>query len=357
MNLKLNKLMMILLAFVMMASVLVGCSSVEPTSETEEVVEADTNEETTEETVEKIKVAVSIVPQKTFVEAVAGDLVDVVVMIPSGSSPANYEPTPKELISLSESKLYFAIGVPTEEANIEPNILEGSDLEVVELHEIVAEEYETRFFGAEEEHDHEGEEADHEEGHDHETEKADHEEEHDHDHEADKTDHEDEHDHDHTGRDPHIWLSPKRVVVMVETIRDHLSEVDPANAETYATNAAEYIEELEAIDAELTEKFAISESIDFIVFHPSFGYFADDYGLKMLSIEEEGKEATAEGIQMVIDFANEKDIKVVFYQAEFDSSQAKTIADEIGGKVVEVMPLSPNYIENLRTMAEAFLQE
>lgn len=272
---------------------------------------------------DKIKVAVSIVPQKAFVEAVAGDLVDVVVIIPPGSSPANYQPTPKEMIELAESEIYFSIGVNAEEVNILPNIVKDTNLKVVSLHESVSAVYPDRYF--EDEHD--------------------------------EDEHEDHEDHDHEGRDPHIWLSPKRVIIIIEEIRDQLILIDSANETTYTENAELFIEELLSLDKQLTDSFDGNDEIEFIIMHPSLGYFADDYNLHMHAIEQDGKSATAEGIQSIIDIAKDEQIKVIFYQAEFDSSQAKTIADEIDGKVVEIAPLSEDYLNNMKKMAQAFLEE
>lgn len=274
----------------------------------------------------RLKVAVSIVPQKTFVEKIAGDLAEVTVMIPPGNSPANYQPTPKEMKDFSDAQLYFAIGVPAEEANIRPKISElNENMKVVNLAEKVAEVYPDRFFQAENEEEHEGNAKE-------ETEKE----------------------HEHQGRDPHIWLSPKRVIVMVEEMRDALIQLDSENKSVYEENAQNYIQELETLDKEIQKTLQGVDSPSFIIYHPSFGYFAEDYGLNMVAIEENGKTATAQGIKEVVDFANEKEIKVIFYQEEFDSNQAETVAKEIGGETLKVAPLAPNYIENMMEISKVF---
>jgi zinc transport system substrate-binding protein len=274
---------------------------------------------------DNLKVAVSIVPQETFVKAVAGDLVDVVVLIPPGNSPANYQPTPKEMEEFNASQVYFHIDVPAEE-----HILESvpSDIKLIDLAEYVDEMYPARYF--EEEHEDEHEEEEHEEDN-----------------------HEEEgHDHDHSGRDPHIWLSPKRVIKMVEVIRDELILLDPDNKEVYEKNAKSYIMELEGLDKELTEIFNGLDNKAFIMYHPSFGYFADDYGLEMHAIESEGKKATIQELEEVIHIATDENIKYVFYQEEFDSSQAEIVAKEIEGETIKVAPLSGDYINNLKSIAE-----
>ncbi len=251
----------------------------------------------------RITVAVSIVPQETFVKAVAGDLVDVTVMIPPGNSPANYQPTPKQMIKFSQSKIYFSIGVPTEEVNIMPTIKDfNNNIKVISLADKVGEVYPYRNSGE--------------------------------------------------GRDPHIWLSPKRVKVMIELIRDELIKLDPDNRSTYEKNANEYIEKLNRVDNEIKAILDGFEQQSFIIYHPSFGYFADDYGLNMITVEEEGKEATVKRLQEVIDYAKKENIKIIFFQEEFDSQQAETIAKEIGGAAIKVSPLALNYIENLEFIAQ-----
>jgi zinc transport system substrate-binding protein len=277
-----------------------------------------------EEEENKASVAVSIVPQRDFVNAVAKDLVDVTVMIPPGFSETNYQPTPKELQALSDADIYFAIGVPAEEANILPRLTEfNKEVTVVNLWSEVAEVYPAREFDSDHGHGHEDE---------------------------------DDHGHSHEGIDPHIWLSPKRVVVMIQVIVEELSLVYPEHADAFKKNGDEYIVELEKLDLQIKDALAEYEDEPFIIYHPAFGYFADDYHLEMIAIEEDGKEASAKRIQEVIDLAKENDIKFVFYQEEFDSSQAETIAKEIGGATVKVAPLSEQYIENLQSIVEAFTE-
>jgi zinc transport system substrate-binding protein len=285
--------------------------------------EAKESENTEIDTIKnQIIVAVSIVPQETFVKEVAGDLVDVVTMIPPGYSPANYQPTPMQMTKLSKAKVYFSIGVPTENINILPKIDDfNKDIKVVPLADIVGKVYPHRYF-----EDVEGNE------HYHEYEKK----------------------HDHSGRDPHIWLSPKRVKVMIDAIKNELINIDPENAKVYTENAAAYLDKLDQVDNDIKEVLSELDGQSFIIYHPSFGYFADDYGLKMVTIEEEGKEATTRRLQDVIDFAKQEKIKFIFYQEEFDSQQAETIAKEIEGATIKVAPLAPNYIENLRYIASKF---
>ncbi len=260
------------------------------------------NEATTTTAKEKPIVAVSIVPQKTFVEAVCGDMAEVIAMVPPGNSPANYEPTPKEMEQFSKAKLYFAIGVPTEEANIMPKAKEINEMKIIKLQEEVAKAYPDRELAP-------------------------------------------------GKRDPHIWLSPRRAVVMVQSIAQEMGELDSANKEKYEENAQKYIAELEDLDKQLETALKDVENNKFIVFHPAFGYLADDYNLQMYALEQDGKEATPQRLEEMVDLAKQEKIKAIFYQAEVSSKQAEAFAEEIGGKTIQLAPLAPNYIDNLKKMA------
>lgn len=304
---------------------LAGCS----TTESNEGVEVDGQTDS-----QTFQVAVSIVPQATIVEAIAGDFVDVVTMIPPGNSPANYAPTQKEMAQLSESEIYFAIGVPTEVANILPLLeSEGYDVEVLHLDERVDAVYPARHFGEmEDDHDHEAEES-HEDDHDH-----------------DEVVHEEAHDHEEASRDPHIWLSAKRIQLMAEEMAAALIKLDPEHEAEYAHNLEAFLVTLKTTNDELETMLAHMAGETFLIYHPSLGYFADEYGLKMLALENDGKSATVQGMATVIDFARDHHIKTVFYQAEFDAKQAQLLAEEIGGEAVQLNPLSKELVSNLKEM-------
>lgn len=255
-----------------------------------------------------LTVAVGIVPEASFVEAVAGDLVNVVTLVPPGCSPANYQPTTSEMQALSDAEIYFTLQMPTEQANILPKVSDfNSGIEIVDLRDAVLAVYPLLNTDGEEIESTEGESV-----------------------------------------DPHVWLSPKNAIVIVQTIADKLSAADEANKDTYQTNAARYIAELKALDSEIKDTVATLDCKSFLIYHAAYGYFAHDYGLTMTAIEIGGKQATAEELQSVIDYALANNIKTVFYQEEFDDSQAETVAEGIGGAVEKVAPLNPDYIQGLQ---------
>jgi zinc transport system substrate-binding protein len=257
---------------------------------------------------EKLCVAVSIVPQATFVKAVAGELVDVVTIIPPGANPENYAPTPQTMEQLSATKIYFAIGVPAEDNGVLSRLEQiNSQMKLVNLSTQVDQIYPAREISPGE-------------------------------------------------KDPHRWLSPKRVIEMVKIISVELAAIDPQNAVKYLQNAQAYQTELEKLHTDIAASLEGLSGQSFVVYHPAMGYFADDYNLKMIALEEEGKEATAKHLQTVIDQAKKENIKVIFYQAEMDSKQAQTFAREMGGQAELIAPLAPDYIDNLRKTAQTFSQ-
>lgn len=249
---------------------------------------------------DKNTIAVSIVPQATFVEKVCGDKFDIVTMIPPGASAETYEPTIAEISQLENASIYFAIGVSAEKNIILPTIKDKE--KIIELHTEAEKVYPPVEINGQ--------------------------------------------------RDPHLWLSPKRVIVMVKSIADALAKIDPENEDFYKTNALNYCNQLESTDKEIKQLLSNIKNPKFIAFHPAFGYFADDYSLTQFALEEDGKEADAKHLSKMIDLAKKDGIKVIFYQAELSDRQAQAFAEELGGKAVCLEPLSPDYTQNLLTMAK-----
>ncbi len=273
---------------------------------------------------EKLDVVVSILPQKAFVNAIGGDFVNVKELIPPGGSPATYEPKPSDLALVEKADIYFRIGhIPFEKSHVDKFVGLNPDMKVVDTSVNV----QLRHFGEHEEHTHE-----HEEGEEM--------------HES----HEEE-GHDHEGVDPHIWLSPMQVKKQVDIIAQTLSQEDPANANTYSSNAEKFKKELDDLHSEIESEFDELKTDKLMVFHPAWGYFADEYGLEQIAIEQSGKEPTAQELQHIVEEAKEEEIKVIFIQSQFNKEIAESVAEEVGAVVVSIDPLSEDYINNLRNVA------
>ncbi len=162
-------------------------------------------------------------------------------------------------------------------------------------------------------------------------------------------DHDDEH--DHGGNDPHTWLSPVNGHIMVENLLAGLIEFDPDNEEYYRDNAEDYLEKLDALHLSIEDALHPHHGRRFLIYHPSMGYFAHEYGLVEVSVEKEGHEPGVSGLIAVIEQAKEDNIHVVFVSPQFDESNAQTIADEIDGEVITLNPLAEAYLDNLEDIS------
>ena len=129
---------------------------------------------------------------------------------------------------------------------------------------------------------------------------------------------------------------------------------DPGNRAFYETNYKHFINDLVDLDAELRQIFIDRKGASFLVFHPSWGYFADAYELQQVAIEIEGKDPKPAQLQALITQAKEKEIKAVFVQPQFSSKSAEIIAKAIGGMVIPADPLSADWAANLRSQARQF---
>ncbi len=252
-----------------------------------------------------IPVFVSILPQKYFVERIGGDHVKVEVMVKPGESPATFNPNPKKMSLLSHAKLYFSIGVPFETIWIDRIQSIHPNMQLVPLHTI--------YKNSETEHD----------SH-----------------------------HSHSSRDPHIWTSPARVKVMAQKIKDTLSSIRPEQAKYFKANLQVFSNDLDALDRDIRSILAKNENRRFMVFHPAWSYFAKDYDLEQISIEEEGKEPGPRALQKIIQKGKSLGIKVIFVQKQFSLSIAENIAKMIGATVHEMDPLAEDYLENMRRTAK-----
>lgn len=253
-----------------------------------------------------LPVFVSILPQKYFVERVGGEQVVVSVMVGPGQSPATYEPTPRQMTALSRARLYFSIGVAFEDTWMKRIQAANPALRVVPMQRGIELLPLTGPGG------------------------------------------------EPAGTDPHIWISPLRVKIMAASIRDALIETDPAHRGDYESNYRAFITELDALDRNIRAILVPAKGKPFLVFHPSWGYFAKDYALRQIPIEAEGKEPGAKALARVIDLGKREGVKVIFVQTQFSRRTAETVAAAIGARVVGVDPLAENYPQNLLRVAHEF---
>lgn len=274
----------------------------------------------------KLNLTVSILPQKYFVEKIGGELVTVNVMVGAGVSAETYEPLAQQLANLSKSSAYISIGVPFEQAWLEKIKSANPDISIVNSSEGIDK---IPMIG----HDH------HDHGHDDE-------------HSHQKDDHEEEKE----SLDPHVWLSPQLAKIQAQNIYQELVKLDAKNEAIYQQNLAKFLTEIDELDKQITEKFASINQRKFLIYHPAWAYFAQDYDLQQTSIELEGQEATSGELADLITQAKEDNIRVVFADSQFPSKTVDTFAREINGEVILLNPLAENWSENLLQVTDKLAQ-
>lgn len=285
----------------------------------------------------KEQITVSILPQKYFVEKIVGDKFDVNVMVQPGFSPATYEPKSSQMRDLMNSKIYFSIDVPFEKVWLEKFKQNAKNTLFVDSDEGI-EKLAMAKHTHHEEDAHKHDEHKHKDRHDR------------HDgHEHAKDSHEE---HNHEGLDPHIWLDPILVKVQAKNILETIVKIDASNENFYKTNYENFLNELDNLNGKIEEILKDSKDKAFMVFHPSWGYFAKRYDLEQIAIEVEGKEPKPNELVEMIEDAKKHNIKVVFVAPQFSSKSAKTISKSLNANVVTINPLSLKWDEELINTAK-----
>jgi len=258
---------------------------------------------------EKLMISVSIAPQRYFVERIGGEYVDINVMVPAGADPHSFEPKPSQMKKISKSEIYFATGIDFEKSWLERFSAANKKLRIVHtdsgINKLTISE---------------------------------------------NTHHASVH--NESEADPHVWLSPRLVLYQSEIIMKSLKSADPAHGDIYQRNFNSFRQEIIEMDNSFKKMFLEIKNKKFIVLHPSWGYFAKEYGLEQIPIETEGKEPKPAELGEIIKIAISQKIKVVFVQPQFSPKAAKTISEAIGGSVIPLDPLSENWEKNIQSAAK-----
>ncbi len=247
---------------------------------------------------------VSIAPQRYLVQSIAGSRIRVEVLVQPGQDPHTFEPTPKQMTQLTRGKLYFRIGIAFEQSLIPRIRSSNPQLKIIDAQA-----------GIELREIEEGE------------------------------------DHNKHGLDPHTWLSPLLAKRQAQTIRDALVEADPDRSGVYEAGYQSLAAELDSLHEEIATALAPYRGEEIFVYHPAYGYFTDEYGLRQVAVETGGSEPSARQLARLIERARQRKIRIVFVQPQFSRTGAEAVAEAIGGVVVPLDPLAEDYVENLREMA------
>lgn len=274
---------------------------------------------TTEQANGKPLVSVTIEPQRYFVEAIAGDLVEVNTIVPQGNSPETYDPTPMQMKKIAESKAYLRIGYIGFELTWADKIVKSAKhLKVYDTSKGIAlitagDEYHVDCTCSA---------------------------------------------HHSSDVEPHVWTSTANAKHIAKNTYDALVEIDSINATTYSENYQKLLQEISATDSIINNMFAENKvQQTFVIYHPTLSYFAKDYKLKQIAIEESGKEPSPAHLKKLIEECTATEVKTIFVQPEFDKKNAESISKQTKTKIVEINPLSYNWHQEMISIAKTLTEQ
>jgi zinc transport system substrate-binding protein len=271
---------------------------------------------------EPLRVMVSILPQAYFVEKIGGDLVEPSVMVQPGASPATYEPKPRQMARLSKSSLYLAIGVPFERTWLPRFASANPDMRIVQTDRAVGKipmDHGRHILDVR----HKAADA------------------------QSRTE----------SLDPHIWLSPKRVSQLARSAATAMQAVDPANADHYTAGLKAFQQEIQELHDQLQAIFQGHHGQAFLVNHPSWGYLANDYGLRQVPLEYQGKPPSPSRMKKIIQWGRLHEIESILVQPQFSGKQARVVAEAIGARLAKADPLARDWASNLQRVAEVIASD
>ena len=270
---------------------------------------------------DKPGIVVTIEPQRYFAEKIAGEHFAVYAVVPAGQSPETYDPAPHEMIRIAQSKAYLQIGqIGFEQAWIQTIRKNNPHLKFFDLSEGI------RWIGEDDDsHEEEEEEGAH-------------------------------HHHHHGGIDPHIWSATGTAKIIAHNTLLAFLDLDPENKSAYRENYEQLIEEIDETALLLHAMLDTLTCRTFVIYHPALTYFADEFSLKQLAIESDGKEPSVASLKALIDETRHTQVKVVFVQQEFDRKHAGQVATEIGARLVVINPLDRNWNEQMIHIASELIK-
>ena len=242
------------------------------------------------------KITVSIEPLRYLTEQIVGDRFEVVTMVPKGSSPETYEPTARQMADLSESILYIKVGELGFERTWMPRLTSNAPhITVVNSSEGIT---------------------------------------------------------SHIGDDPHSWMSARNAIIMAHNIYEAVKRIDVKDSVFFRQRLDSLCNVIHATDKYIRQTTAQAHCKSFIIYHPALTYFASDYGLEQLALEEHGREPSAAELEQIISTARAKGVKTMFVQREFANRNVDIITNTIGARKVEINPLGYDWNKEMRRIAE-----
>lgn len=242
-------------------------------------------------------ITVTIEPLRYFAEQLVGDRAEVTTLVPKGSSPETYEPTAQQMVALGNSMMFIKVGDLGFERTWVAKLGDLADgIEIVDTSEGIA-TVESTSRGV---------------------------------------------------TDQHTWMSCANALVIVKNIYNSLRKADPENASFYEGRYNALVAKIEKLNAELTESLNTVEGSSFIIYHPALTYFAKEYGLHQLAVEEDGREPSAASLAKVIDEAKAEGVRLMLVQQEFDRRNAEIVAKALNIGMTTINPLSYEWEKEMR---------
>jgi zinc transport system substrate-binding protein len=284
----------------------------------------DDSQNSVQDSAQETIVAVSILPQSYFVNRISGGTVKPLVLVGHGQDPHSYEPTPRQMMGLSKASVWilsgmlFEVNFVPKVKNLYPNLplvdgTKGVKVRYMEEHGHAHDEY-----------------ADHA-GHANTAP------------EAMEIDH-------------HTWLGKEPAKILARHVCETLKIINPASADLYQNNYEALISDIDEEFDRLTIALAPLKGSSVFVYHPSFGYFFDEFGIVQEAVESGGKEPSPRQITELMAKAQAEGVSVIFVQAEFPADTAKTIAASLGVEVFPLDALAEDWLANIRFMGDSLLQ-
>ncbi|HEU4963616.1 MAG TPA: metal ABC transporter substrate-binding protein [Bacilli bacterium] len=249
----------------------------------------------------RLRIVTTFYPMYEFTKQVAGDYADVDVLVPAGTEPHDWEPTPRDVAKVADADVLVYNGAGFESwvdsviASVDSPTLQAVEASHgVNLLEGFPEEEEGHF-----------------------------------------------HRHEEHVLDPHIWLDPVLAQHEVQTIAEALVQADPAHAEAYRQNAASYVKNLQQLDRSYREGLQQLDRREFVTNHTAFTYLAARYDLEQVPISgiTPEQEPSAAELAEIVKFAEAHDVQTIFFETLASPKVAETVAREIGAETAVLNPL------------------
>ncbi len=250
-------------------------------------------------------VLVSIAPYQHFAEKIGGEEIAVQSIVPQTANAHVFEPTPRQREALKEARIWFRIGEPFELSLIPLFPKEG---QIVDLRDGI-------------------ELLEFDDGHTC-------------------------HDCSHDNKDRHIWMSPKLAKLQALMIAETLKEAFPEKETLFEKNLEQLLSQLDALDTEIQLALRSLQNRSLLVSHPAFGYYCHEYGLRQLSVEQEGKDPRPKHLERLLDIVKNNPPTLSLAMPQHNNKGVQLIAKELKTRLRVIDPYSNDYFSMMRALTE-----